>query len=50
MKNCHWNRHRACFFFLNILATGEEEQENQRTPVLFSVKEEITTAPGLHTL
>lgn len=34
-------------FFLNILATGDEEQENQRIPVLFSVKEE-TTAPGLH--
>ena len=38
------------FFFFYILATGEEEQENQRIPVLFSVKEEITTAPGLHAL
>lgn len=34
----------------NILATGEEEQENQRIPVLSSVKEERATASRLHTL
>lgn len=38
------------FFFLKYPSHRGEKQENKRIPVLFSVKEEITTAPGLHTL